>query len=79
MLRITVQINEKVIGEFAAVRTSDTAKGTNQYDILDVTNISSKESVYNGEMIGKIEHNYGDGANVLSQKILEEVDGSQFK
>jgi len=78
MLRITVRVNEKVIGKFAAVRTSGTAKGINQYDVLDVTNISSNESVYNGTMIGKIEHKYADGASVLSQKILEEVDDSHF-
>lgn len=75
MLRITIDINGRVLGTIAAVRSSEGTNGTNTYEVYEITDVSDGESVVeHGEFITEISHTYEDGAATLSEKVLSEID-----
>lgn len=74
MLRITVDVNGRPIGQVAAVRTSEEASGTNTYEIYDCRDVDSGESVVEeGELLGEVEHMYSEGAAKLTELVMAEV------
>lgn len=74
MLRVTVDVNGRPIGRIAAVRTTE-GKGENNYEIYDVTDVDAGQSVVeHGTLITEITHTYNDGAAVLVQKMMSEVE-----
>lgn len=74
MLRITVDVNGRAIGQVAAVRTDPDAGGRNEYEIYDCRDVGSGESVVEeGEYLGSVMHNYDDGAAKLTELVMQEV------
>lgn len=74
MLRVTVDINGRKLGEVAAVNITGEQSGINQYEVYDIDNVSSGESIVEkGTQIAELEHRYEDGAATLVQKMMNEI------
>lgn len=74
MLRLTVDINGRKIGQVGAINISGDKSGVNTYHIYDVSSVAPGESVTEqGTKIGEVEHRYEDGAAILSKKVLDEI------
>jgi hypothetical protein len=75
MLRVTVDINGRKLGEVAAVNATGERSGVNEYELYNVDSVGAGESVVEeGEQIGTLKHRYEDGAATLVQKMMEELD-----
>lgn len=75
MLRITVDINGRKIGQVAAVRQSSEPKERNEYEIYSCESVDEGESVIeNGELLGSVMHTYNDGAAKLAEIVLSEIE-----
>ena len=75
MLRVTVDINGRKLGEIAAVNTTGTQQGVNHYVIYDIDGVSPTQSIAeDGIQIGELDHKYEDGAATLVQKMMDEID-----
>lgn len=75
MLRITVDVNGRPIGQVAAVRTDPEASGRNEYEIYDCREVSSGESVVEeGTYLCSVMHNYDDGAARLTELVMAELE-----
>lgn len=79
MLRVTVDVNGRDIGQVAAVNTTGSKTGRNTYEIYDVRSVEPGESVIDeGEFLATVTHRYEDGAVVLVERMmnaLEELPG----
>lgn len=74
MLRITVDVNGRGIGQVAAVRTDPEASGKNEYEVYDCRDVSSGESVVEeGEYLCSVMHTYEDGAAKLTELVMAEL------
>lgn len=75
MLRVTVDINGREIGQVAAVKASPKTSGVNTYEIYDVRGVSAGESVVEqGEHLVDVSHQYEDGAAVLVKKVMDAIE-----
>ena len=75
MLRITVDVNGRGIGQVAAVRRDSSIKSENVYDIYNVSDVSPGESVVDEELkLGEVTHSHEDGAAKLTALVMEEIE-----
>lgn len=75
MMRITIDINGRVIGTIAAVRVEEEILDENTYEIYDVDGVDPGESVVEeGEKLGKVMHTYEDGAAALTRRVMETIE-----
>lgn len=74
MLRATIDINGRSLGEIAAVKTTKDKSGINTYEIYDVDSVTTGESITEkGTKLGEVEHRYEDGAATLVEKMMKEI------
>lgn len=75
-LTVEVRINHKLLTYIKAERIQVRIQEYNEYNIsiplMDTLNIETGEVEW--KKIGVITHKYSDGANVLSQKMLETME-----
>jgi len=75
MLRVTVDINGRGIGELAAINITGKQSGINKYEIYNIDDLRFGDSITeNGMKIGELEHKYEDGAAKLIQKMMAEIE-----
>ncbi len=75
MMRITVDINGRVIGEVAAVRVEEEILDENTYEIYALEDVQPGDSVTeDGDKLGEVRHTYSDGAATLTSRVMETID-----
>lgn len=75
MMRITVDINGRVIGEVAAVRVEEEIREENTYEIYNLDEVQPGDSVTEeGEKLGEVLHTYSDGAATLTSRVMETIE-----
>jgi len=75
MLRITVDINGRKIGQVAAVRQSSEPQEQNEYEIYSCDSVEKGQSVVeHGEYLSSVVHTYNDGAAKLAELVMGEIE-----